>query len=72
MSSSMKTGVAAMTAPKKVHFIGICGVAMSAVATALWQKGFKVTGSDAGFFPPISTHLTTLGIPYYSGMLKKW
>jgi UDP-N-acetylmuramate: L-alanyl-gamma-D-glutamyl-meso-diaminopimelate ligase len=53
--------------PQKVHFIGICGVAMSAVATALWQKGFKVTGSDAGFFPPISTHLTNLGIPYYSG-----
>lgn len=52
---------------KRVHFIGICGVAMSAVATALWQKGFKVTGSDAGFFPPISTHLTNLGIPYYSG-----
>lgn len=53
--------------PQKVHFIGICGVAMSAVATALWQKGFKVTGSDAGFFPPVSTHLTNLGIPYYSG-----
>lgn len=56
-----------MNTPQKVHFIGICGVAMSAVATALWQKGFKVTGSDAGFFPPISTHLTALGIPYYSG-----
>lgn len=53
--------------PQKFHFIGICGVAMSAVATALWQKGFKVTGSDAGFFPPISTHLSNLGIPYYSG-----
>ncbi|MEK7607543.1 MAG: Mur ligase family protein [Patescibacteria group bacterium] len=52
---------------QKVHFIGICGVAMSAVATALWQKGYKVTGSDAGFFPPISTYLTSLGIPYYSG-----
>ena len=52
---------------KKVHFIGICGVAMSAVATALWQKGWKVTGSDAGFFPPVSTHLKNLGIPYYSG-----
>lgn len=52
---------------QKVHFIGICGVAMSAVATALWQKGYKVTGSDAGFFPPVSTHLTNLGIPYYSG-----
>ncbi len=55
------------TTAKKVHFIGICGVAMSAVATALWHKGFKVTGSDAGFFPPVSTHLTNLGIPYYSG-----
>ncbi|MFA6432666.1 MAG: Mur ligase family protein [Candidatus Paceibacterota bacterium] len=56
-----------MAKPNKVHFIGICGVAMSAVATALHKKGFKVTGSDAGFFPPISTHLTKLGIPYYAG-----
>lgn len=55
------------TSGQKVHFIGICGVAMSAVATALWQKGYKVTGSDAGFFPPVSTHLTNLGIPYYAG-----
>jgi UDP-N-acetylmuramate: L-alanyl-gamma-D-glutamyl-meso-diaminopimelate ligase len=53
--------------PQKVHFIGVCGVAMSAVATALWAKGYKVTGSDSGFFPPISTHLTNLGIPYYPG-----
>jgi UDP-N-acetylmuramate: L-alanyl-gamma-D-glutamyl-meso-diaminopimelate ligase len=51
----------------KVHFIGICGVAMSAVATALREKGFTVTGSDAGFYPPVSTNLTRLGIPYYSG-----
>jgi len=56
-----------MTKTQKVHFIGICGVAMSALATAMWQKGYKVTGSDAGFFPPISTHLDQLGIPYYSG-----
>ncbi len=52
---------------QKVHFVGICGVAMSAVATALWQKGYKVTGSDSGFFPPVSTHLSNLGIPYYPG-----
>ncbi|MFA6095438.1 MAG: Mur ligase domain-containing protein [Candidatus Paceibacterota bacterium] len=56
-----------MPSPKHVHFIGICGVAMSAVATALWSKGWKVTGSDSGFFPPVSTHLTSLGIPYYPG-----
>ncbi len=55
------------TTHQKVHFIGICGVAMSAVATALWQKGYRVTGSDSGFFPPVSTHLTGLGIPYYPG-----
>ena len=53
--------------PKKVHFIGICGVALSAVATAMHEKGWDVAGSDVGFFPPISTHLTKLGIPYYSG-----
>ncbi|HVU06266.1 MAG TPA: Mur ligase family protein [Candidatus Paceibacterota bacterium] len=60
-----KKGAAQKT--QKVHFIGICGVAMSAVATALWQKGYKVTGSDSGFFPPVSTNLTDLGIPYYPG-----
>ncbi len=52
---------------KHIHFIAICGVGMSAVATALWKRGYKVTGSDSGFFPPISTHITNLGIPYYPG-----
>ncbi len=56
-----------MNKSQKIHFIGICGVAMSAVATALWQKGYRATGSDSGFFPPVSTHLTNLGIPYYPG-----
>lgn len=56
-----------MRTAKKIHFIGICGVAMSAVATAMWQKGWKVTGSDSGFFAPVSTNLTNLGIPYYPG-----
>lgn len=52
---------------KHIHFIGICGVAMSALAI-LWQKkGWKVTGSDVGFYPPISTHLTKNNIAYYPG-----
>ncbi len=52
---------------KHIHFIGICGVGMSALAI-LWQKkGWKVTGSDAGFYPPISTHLTNHKIEYYPG-----
>ncbi|HYE59904.1 MAG TPA: Mur ligase domain-containing protein [Candidatus Kapabacteria bacterium] len=52
---------------KHIHFIGICGVAMSALAIALHKKGYKVTGSDKGFYPPISTHLKNVGIPYYAG-----
>lgn len=53
--------------PKKIHFIGICGVAMSAIAAALREKGYEVTGSDAGFFPPVSTYLQKLGVLYYAG-----
>lgn len=52
---------------KHIHFIGICGVAMSALAIALHKKGYKVTGSDMGFYPPISTHLKEVGVPYYPG-----
>lgn len=52
---------------KHIHFIGICGVGMSALAI-LWQKkGWKVTGSDVGFYPPVSTHLTEHNISYYPG-----
>ncbi|MFA6547481.1 MAG: Mur ligase family protein [Candidatus Magasanikbacteria bacterium] len=52
---------------KHIHFIGICGVGMSALAI-LWQKkGWEVTGSDVGFYPPISTHLTKHNIAYYPG-----
>jgi UDP-N-acetylmuramate: L-alanyl-gamma-D-glutamyl-meso-diaminopimelate ligase len=52
---------------KHIHFIGICGVAMSALALACRKNGWKVTGSDKGFYPPVSTHLTQAGIAYYPG-----
>ncbi|MBT4153416.1 MAG: hypothetical protein HOE53_02090 [Candidatus Magasanikbacteria bacterium] len=50
-----------------IHFIGICGVAMSALAIAFHKKGYTVTGSDKGFYPPISTHLKEAGVQYYPG-----
>jgi UDP-N-acetylmuramate: L-alanyl-gamma-D-glutamyl-meso-diaminopimelate ligase len=53
--------------PKHVHVIGICGVATSALAIAFHDKGVKVTGSDKGFFPPVSTELEKHGIPFYAG-----
>ena len=52
---------------KRIHFIGICGVAMSALAIAFKKAGWTVTGSDAGFFPPISTHLKENEIDFYPG-----
>ncbi len=40
---------------------------MSALAILWKKKGWKVTGSDVGFYPPISTHLQKHGIEYYPG-----
>lgn len=53
--------------PKHIHFIGICGVGMSALAIALHKNGHTVTGSDVGFYPPVSTHLKNAGVNYYPG-----
>jgi UDP-N-acetylmuramate: L-alanyl-gamma-D-glutamyl-meso-diaminopimelate ligase len=52
---------------KHLHVIGICGVATSALAIAFHKKGWKVTGSDKGFFPPISTELEKQGVEFYAG-----
>ena len=56
-----------MNLPKRIHIIGICGVATSALGIAFKNAGVKVTGSDKGFFPPVSTELEKAGIPFYAG-----
>jgi UDP-N-acetylmuramate: L-alanyl-gamma-D-glutamyl-meso-diaminopimelate ligase len=56
-----------MNKPLKVHFTGICGVGTGALAVALKKAGWTVTGSDKGFYPPVSTALTEASIPYYAG-----
>lgn len=52
---------------KHIHIVGICGVATSALAIAFHKAGWKVTGSDKGFFPPVSTALQNVGISFYAG-----
>lgn len=52
---------------KKIHFIGICGVAMSALAIAFKKAGYTITGSDVGFYPPVSTNLKDAGVDFYPG-----
>jgi UDP-N-acetylmuramate: L-alanyl-gamma-D-glutamyl-meso-diaminopimelate ligase len=48
---------------KHIHLIGICGTAMASLAGMLQQRGFRVTGSDAAVYPPMSDFLAGLGIP---------
>jgi UDP-N-acetylmuramate: L-alanyl-gamma-D-glutamyl-meso-diaminopimelate ligase len=52
-----------MTEAKHIHLIGICGTAMASLAGMLNERGFRVTGSDAAAYPPMSDFLTALGIP---------
>jgi UDP-N-acetylmuramate: L-alanyl-gamma-D-glutamyl-meso-diaminopimelate ligase len=54
-------------APKKFHFLGICGTAMASVAAALEERGFKVTGSDENVYPPMSTFLREKGVSLKEG-----
>src|SRR5438045_5909191 len=49
-------------ASRSFHFLGICGTAMGAVAAALQERGFKVTGSDENVYPPMSSFLENKGI----------
>jgi UDP-N-acetylmuramate: L-alanyl-gamma-D-glutamyl-meso-diaminopimelate ligase len=51
-----------MTDRKHVHLIGICGTAMASLAGMLKARGFRVTGSDAAAYPPMSDFLAGLGI----------
>jgi UDP-N-acetylmuramate: L-alanyl-gamma-D-glutamyl-meso-diaminopimelate ligase len=44
---------------KSVHFVGIGGTAMAAVAAALRDKGYSVSGSDQNVYPPMSTFLAS-------------
>jgi UDP-N-acetylmuramate: L-alanyl-gamma-D-glutamyl-meso-diaminopimelate ligase len=54
-----------MTDGKHIHLIGICGTAMASLAGMLQQRGFRVTGSDAAAYPPMSDFLASLGIQVF-------
>ncbi|MBU4369793.1 hypothetical protein KKG58_03485 [Patescibacteria group bacterium] len=52
---------------KHIHFIGICGVGMGAIAVMMKKMGWRVTGSDKGFFSPMSDFLKNHQIDFYPG-----
>jgi len=51
----------------KVHFIGIGGTGMGALAGLLTAGGHEVRGSDGPLYPPMSTQLSNAGIPVFEG-----
>src|SRR6202451_4656961 len=51
-----------MAQEKHIPLIGICGSAMASLAGMLQTKGYRVTGSDAAAYPPMSDLLKSLGI----------
>lgn len=55
----------------KAHFIGIAGKGMSATALLLRQMGVEITGSDEGFYPPVSDYLRSENIPFAAGYRKE-
>lgn len=55
---------------QSVHFVGICGTAMAAVAAAMKEQGFNVTGSDQNVYPPMSTFLAARQIPVAEGFAE--
>jgi UDP-N-acetylmuramate: L-alanyl-gamma-D-glutamyl-meso-diaminopimelate ligase len=52
---------------RSVHLVAVGGVGMSALAGLLQARGYRVTGSDEGIYPPASTLLEELGIEVRQG-----
>ena len=50
-----------------IHILGICGTFMGGVAALARASGHRVSGSDAGVYPPMSTQLKRLGIEIHEG-----
>jgi len=51
----------------KVHFIGIAGTGMGALARLLKEAGHEVRGSDTAIYPPMSDQLAAADIPVFEG-----
>lgn len=50
-----------------IHILGICGTFMGGLAVLAKQLGYRVTGSDANVYPPMSTQLEQQGIELTEG-----
>lgn len=56
---------------ESIYLIGIGGAAMAPLAGMLAERGYRVSGSDVGVYPPASTLLTSLGIRWQEGFREE-
>ncbi|PCJ24859.1 MAG: UDP-N-acetylmuramate:L-alanyl-gamma-D-glutamyl-meso-diaminopimelate ligase [SAR86 cluster bacterium] len=54
-----------------IHILGICGTFMGSLAVLAKQLGYRVSGSDANVYPPMSTQLREQGIDLMEGFLPE-
>jgi UDP-N-acetylmuramate: L-alanyl-gamma-D-glutamyl-meso-diaminopimelate ligase len=50
-----------------IHILGICGTFMGGIAAIAREAGHRVTGCDAGVYPPMSEQLRALDIDLIEG-----
>ncbi len=50
-----------------IHILGVCGTFMGSLAVLAKQLGYRVSGSDANVYPPMSTQLQEQGIDLQEG-----
>jgi UDP-N-acetylmuramate: L-alanyl-gamma-D-glutamyl-meso-diaminopimelate ligase len=59
-----------------VHFLGICGYAVSGAALVAREQGWRVSGSDDEAYPPTTDILTAAGVDWVDGSdpanLDRW
>jgi UDP-N-acetylmuramate: L-alanyl-gamma-D-glutamyl-meso-diaminopimelate ligase len=54
-----------------IHILGICGTFMGGIALLAREMGVRVSGSDAGVYPPMSTQLEEQGIVLHEGYVPE-
>jgi UDP-N-acetylmuramate: L-alanyl-gamma-D-glutamyl-meso-diaminopimelate ligase len=52
---------------KHVHLIGVAGTGMGSLAGLLSKAGYRVTGSDSAFYPPMGERLAEWGVATMRG-----
>ncbi|MFO1469038.1 MAG: UDP-N-acetylmuramate:L-alanyl-gamma-D-glutamyl-meso-diaminopimelate ligase [Steroidobacteraceae bacterium] len=67
MTESAAAAARSPRRPQHVHILGIGGTFMGGIAAIAKALGYRVTGSDANVYPPMSTQLEQLGIELIQG-----